>query len=76
LLKDVYQVLAQEHMNILRTDTQTDPHDQSVMMRITVEIADLGQLSVALDKICEVHNVLEAVRKDGSGKTGHRPSGG
>lgn len=64
LLKDVYQVLAQEHINIQRTDTATHPEDQSVVMHITLEIANLGQLSVALDKICEVHNVLSARRLD------------
>jgi len=72
LLKDVSQVLAQERINIVRTDTHTNPNDQSVMMRITVEIADLGQLSVALDKLCEVHNVLEALRRDGTGTTSRR----
>jgi GTP pyrophosphokinase len=63
LLKDVTHILAHEHINILRTNTLTNPKDQSVTMEITIEIADLGQLSVALDKICQVHNVLGARRK-------------
>ncbi len=71
LLKDVYQVLAQDHINIQRTDTVTNPEDQSVIMHITLEIADLGQLSVALDKICEVHNVLGARRLDQETRTPH-----
>lgn len=72
LLKDVYQVLAQEHINIQRTDTITHPENQSVVMNITLEISDLGQLSVALDKVCEVHNVLGARRLDHAESRGQR----
>jgi GTP pyrophosphokinase len=62
-LKDVAQVLAQEHINILSTNTHTNTKNQSVTMDITIEIQDLGQLSQALDKIGEIHNVLRARRK-------------
>jgi GTP pyrophosphokinase len=64
LLKDITHILAAEHMNILRTNSATDPLDRSVVMHITAEIADLAQLSLALDKIGEVHNVVEARRKE------------
>lgn len=63
LLKDVAQVLSQEHINILSSNTHTNPKNQSVTMDITIEIEDLGQLSQALDKIGEIHNVLRARRK-------------
>jgi len=36
-----------------------------VTMDITLEVHDLGQLSQALDKIGEVHNVLRARRTRG-----------
>jgi GTP pyrophosphokinase len=62
LLKDVANILAHEHINILRTNTHTNTHDQSVIMEITLEVHDLGQLSQALDRIGEVHNVLGARR--------------
>jgi len=62
LLKDVANILAQEHINILRTNTHTNTRDQSVTMDITLEVHDLGQLSQALDKIGEIHNVLRARR--------------
>ncbi|QSA98666.1 bifunctional (p)ppGpp synthetase/guanosine-3',5'-bis(diphosphate) 3'-pyrophosphohydrolase [Methylococcus sp. EFPC2] len=65
LLKDVTHILAQEHINILRTDTRTDTHNQSVTMAITLEVSDIGQLSMALDKLEQVHNVLQARRKVG-----------
>ncbi len=64
LLKDIAQVLAAEHINIMRTNTLTDPGDRMAVMHITVEVADLGQLSQALDRIGEVHNVVEARRKE------------
>ncbi len=62
LLKDVAQILAQEHINILGTNSHTNTKNQSVTMDITIEIQDLGQLSQALDKISEIHNVLRARR--------------
>lgn len=66
LLKDVAHVLAQEHINILSTNTHTNTKNQSVIMDITIEIHDLGQLSQALDKIGEIHNVLRARRTGAS----------
>jgi GTP pyrophosphokinase len=65
LLKDIAHILAAEHINILRTDSRTDPKERTVVMHITAEVADLGQLSQALDRIGEVHNVVEAKRKEG-----------
>jgi GTP pyrophosphokinase len=62
LLKDVANILAQEHINILRTNTHTNTTDQSVVMDLTLEVQDLGQLSQALDKIEDIHNVLQARR--------------
>ncbi|CAL1240511.1 RelA/SpoT family protein [Candidatus Methylocalor cossyra] len=64
LLKDITQILASEHINILRSHSVTDPSDRSVLMEITVEVADLAQLSLALDRIGAVHNVVEARRKE------------
>ena len=64
LLKDIAQILSQEHMNILRTHTHTHRADQSVSMDIVAEMSDLAQLSHTLDKIGQVHNVLWARRKE------------
>jgi len=57
------QILSEEHINILRSNTHTNTKNQSVTMDITMEIQNLGQLSQALDKIGEIHNVLRARRK-------------
>lgn len=63
LLKDITHVLAHDHVNILRTHTLTHAEDQSVVMHITLEIQHLAQLSLVLDKIAQIHNVLEARRR-------------
>ena len=62
LLKDITQILAQEHINIVRTHSETNGDDQTVVMRITAEVSDWGQLSSVLDKISQVHNVFSARR--------------
>jgi GTP pyrophosphokinase len=62
LLKDITHILAQEHINIVRTQSDTNGDDQSVVMRVTVEVSDPGQLSSVLDKIGQVHNVFSARR--------------
>ena len=64
LLKDITHILAAEHINILRTHSHTDPADNTVVMDITVEVHDMGQLSQALGRIAGVHNVLEVRRKE------------
>jgi GTP pyrophosphokinase len=64
LLKDIAQALASEHINIMSTNTLTDPRDRMAVMLITAEVSDLAQLSHALDRINELHNVVEAVRKE------------
>lgn len=63
LLKDVTQVLANDRINIVRTYTNTNPDDRSAIMELTLEVQDLGQLSTALEKISQIHNVQEARRK-------------
>jgi GTP pyrophosphokinase len=64
LLKDITHILAAEHINILRTHSYTDTKDNTVVMEITAEVMDLGQLSQALGQIAEVHNVVEVWRKE------------
>ena len=64
LLKDITHILATEHINIIRTNSHTDTLQNTVVMDITVEVTDLAQLSHALDRIAEVHNVLEVRRRE------------
>ncbi len=63
LLKDITHILSNEHINIVRTSSYTNSHDRSVGMSIILEISEMAQLSLALDKISQVHNVLDVRRK-------------
>ena len=64
LLKDITHILAAEHINILRTRSEIESTEHTVVMEITAEVQDLGQLSQALGQIAKVHNVLEVWRKE------------
>jgi GTP pyrophosphokinase len=64
LLKDITHILASEHINIQRTESLTDAADNTVVMEITVEVTDIGQLSQALGRIAEVHNVQDVRRNE------------
>ena len=63
LLRDITSVLANEKINLNGVNTATDQHDGIARMRLTLEIADIGQLSRVLTKIGQLPNVVEARRK-------------
>jgi GTP pyrophosphokinase len=65
LLKDITGLLSDERVNILYTHTRTHD-DREVTIDITVEVADVGQLSRVLHKLDGVQGVYE-VRRDTSG---------
>ncbi len=71
LLKDISSLLADERVNILYTHTRTH-EDREVSIDITVEVADVGQLSRVLHKLDGIQGVFE-VRRD---TTGARAFGG
>ena len=61
LLRDISEVLSRERINVIATRSSST--DMSARMRLTVEIADLGQLQKVLTLICEVKGVLRAGRR-------------
>jgi len=63
LLRDVTTVLAQEQVNIAALTTVTDPEDMMVTTDITIEVREIYKLSRVLDKLGQIHNVLEVGRK-------------
>jgi GTP pyrophosphokinase len=63
LLRDVTSVLANEKINVLTVNTQTDPRDHSARMQLTVEVADTDQLSRILGRISQLPNVYEVHRR-------------
>jgi GTP pyrophosphokinase len=65
LLKDISTLLADERVNILFTHTRTH-EDREVTIDLTVEVADVGQLSRVLHKLDGIQGVFE-VRRDTTG---------
>ena len=63
LLRDIAAVVANEQVNILGVNTLTDTKTSMARMGMTLEITDVVQLSRVLDKITQLRNVMEAVRK-------------
>ncbi|MDX2458003.1 MAG: GTP diphosphokinase [Gammaproteobacteria bacterium] len=63
LLRDITAVLANDKINLNGVNTATDERDGIARMSLTLEIADIGQLSRVLTKIGQLPNVVEARRK-------------
>ena len=57
LLNDLSGVLSAENVNIVATETRTDPKTLSAMFKITVEITGLGELSRIMHKLNSVPSV-------------------
>ncbi len=62
LLRDIAAVLASERANVTATDTHTDKKTSLARMRLTVEIRNMAQLSLLLNRINQLPNVLEVRR--------------
>lgn len=63
LLRDITALLANEKINLSGANTRTDAHDGIAYMNLTLEIADIGQLSRVLTRIGQLQNVISARRK-------------
>ncbi len=63
LLRDITQILSNEHVNIQEASTHSNIQDQTVNMTMTLEIKDTTQLSQIIAKIGQLRNVLEAKRR-------------
>jgi GTP pyrophosphokinase len=63
LLRDITSILANEKINVLSVSTRTDRMELRARIDVSLEIADMGQLSRILDRIGQVPNVLEARRR-------------
>ena len=63
LLRDITSILLQEKINVLATNTRTDPETAIAHMLFTLEIGSVEQLSRILDKICRLPNVTDAHRQ-------------
>ncbi len=63
LLRDITALLSQDKINVHAINTTTDKRTHRAYMQITVEIADMSQLSRVLARIGELPNVIEARRR-------------
>ena len=62
LLRDITTILTNEKVNVLSVNTNTDKSDHSARMRLTLEIANIDELSRVLGRISQLPNVTEAHR--------------
>lgn len=62
LLRDITTVLANLEVNVLSVNTSTNKSDYSAKLRMTLEIADITQLSRALNRVGQLSNVIEVYR--------------
>ena len=63
LLIDIYSVLANEKINILQSNTLSDKKSHTARIDLTLEIADIDQLSRVLSRINQLPNIVEVRRK-------------
>ncbi|MEZ5582161.1 MAG: TGS domain-containing protein [Candidatus Competibacteraceae bacterium] len=62
-LRDITAILVNEHINVMASNTRTNPNTGIARMSLSLEISDVMQLSRTLDKIAQLPNVTEVRRK-------------
>ncbi len=62
LLRDVTDVLTNEKISVTSVNSQSDLAEQTASIRITFEIDNLKQLAKVMDKLRQLHNILEVER--------------
>jgi len=63
LLRDITSILANEKISVDAVNTLSNKRDNTARMSLTLEIADVDQLSRILNRISQLPNVLEAHRQ-------------
>jgi len=62
LLRDITAVVANEEVNVAGLSSETRQREQMAHVRLTVEVADLAQLSRVMDRLTHLANVVEVRR--------------
>lgn len=62
LLRDITSVLSNEHIGMTAVNTQSNRSEQTAEMKITVEVDNLQQLGRVMQKLRQLHNILEVER--------------
>ncbi|MCP4127389.1 MAG: GTP diphosphokinase [Gammaproteobacteria bacterium] len=63
LLRDISAILTNEEVDLTGVNTRSDRRSDSAVMRFTIEITDMEQLSLILGKIAQLQDVLEVKRR-------------
>jgi GTP pyrophosphokinase len=63
LLRDITEVLSNDHLNVIAVNTMSDRKTYIADMTLTVDVFDVEQLSRVLSKIEQLPNVMEVWRK-------------
>ncbi|WP_406672851.1 GTP diphosphokinase [Natronospira sp.] len=62
LLRDITTLLGNDGVNITHVSTRTDPANNIAQIQLTVELANLDQLSQTLQRLVQLPNITEARR--------------
>lgn len=62
LLRDITTLLGNDGVNITGVETRTNPTEHTARITLTVELADLDQLSQTLQRLTQLPNITEARR--------------
>ncbi|MBU2038527.1 MAG: ACT domain-containing protein, partial [Gammaproteobacteria bacterium] len=65
LLRDVSSVLANERINVLSVNTQSNQGENTANMQLTVEVESLERFARLMSKIAQLPNVISARRVRG-----------
>jgi GTP pyrophosphokinase len=63
LLRDITSVLANEKINVIAVQTISDKAEHVAYMTLTMEIADIDELSRTLQKLGQLPNIIEVKRE-------------
>ncbi|NOR51820.1 MAG: TGS domain-containing protein, partial [Gammaproteobacteria bacterium] len=63
LLVDIYSLLSNENINVIASNTNSDPQNHTARFDITLEVSDIDQLSRLLNRINQLPNILEVRRR-------------
>ncbi len=63
LLRDISAIMTNEEVNLIGVNTRSDRRTDQAVMRFTVEISSMEQLSRVLHKISQLNDVLEVKRQ-------------
>ncbi len=63
LLRDISAILTNEEVDLTGVNTRSDRRSDQAVMRFTIEIKDMEQLSLVLGKIAQLQDVMEVKRR-------------